>query len=58
VFSAAKLFGRDCGGGVRHPLTDPRFATRAAEASKQIQKENALALACDAIEAISNEGSP
>jgi rhamnosyltransferase subunit B len=39
-------------GALERLLSDPRFATRAAEASKQIQKENALALACHAIEAI------
>jgi rhamnosyltransferase subunit B len=39
-------------GALERLLRDPRFATRAAEASNQIQKEDALALACDAIEAI------
>jgi UDP:flavonoid glycosyltransferase YjiC (YdhE family) len=33
-------------------LRDARFAARAAEVGKQLQKENALTLSCDAIEAV------
>jgi UDP:flavonoid glycosyltransferase YjiC (YdhE family) len=43
---------------IRRILGHPRFAARAAEIGAQLQKENGLARACDALEAMGRHAEP